>query len=134
MKPPVTAKEEIAKAVTDYVAGQPLVLAAYLFGSVVRDRLTSESDIDVAMLFSRSPESLQLLDMQEDLTASLGREAQLVALNRASPILAMQVLRYGECVFERSARIAREFRVRTMFAYFDLKTARKCVEEALISD
>jgi len=56
----------------------------------------------------------------------------VVGLNQA--VLAMQVLKYGECVFERSPRAAREFRVRTMFAYFDLKSVRKCVEEALISD
>jgi hypothetical protein len=66
------------------------------------------------------------------LTALLGRQADVVGLNQA--VLAMQVLKYGECVFERSPRAAREFRVRTMFAYFDLKSVRKCVEEALISD
>jgi hypothetical protein len=83
--------------------------------------------------FRLLPEILQRLEMQEDFTALLGRQADLVSLNQASPILAMQVLRYGECVFERSARAAREFCVRTMFAYFDLKSVRKCVEEALIA-
>jgi predicted nucleotidyltransferase len=132
VKAPLTAKEEITKAVANYMADQPLVLVAYLFGSVVRGRLTMESDIDIAMLFWRSPNGLQLLDTQEELTALLGRQADVVGLNQA--VLAMQVLKYGECVFERSPRAAREFRVRTMFAYFDLKSVRKCVEEALISD
>ena len=134
MKAALTAKEDITKAVASYVAAQPLVLAAYLFGSAVRGHLTTESDLDIAMLFSSPPDSLHLLDMQEDLTALLGRQADLVSLNHASPILAMQVLRCGEGVFERSARAVREFRVRSMFAYFDLKSVRKCVEEALISD
>jgi len=134
MKVPLTAKEEIGDAVASYLSGQPPVLAAYLFGSVVHGQPTIESDIDIAILFSRPPETVQRLEMQEDLTALLGRQADLVCLNHASPILAMQVLRHGESVFERSARAAREFCVRTMFAYFDLKSVRKCVEDALISD
>jgi predicted nucleotidyltransferase len=51
VKAPLTAKEEITKAVANYMADQPLVLVAYLFGSVIRGRLTMESDIDIAMLF-----------------------------------------------------------------------------------
>jgi predicted nucleotidyltransferase len=134
MKAPLTAKEEITKALASFLAAQHVVQAAYLFGSAVRDRLSVESDIDIAILFSCSPDALHLLDLQEDLTAVLGRQADLVNLNHASPILAMQVLKYGESVFERSAHAAREFRVRTIFAYYDLKTVRKCVEKALVSD
>ncbi len=119
--------------VSRYAASQPSILAAYLFGSVVRGRLTTESDIDVALLFAEPPDALRVLDMREDLTTLLGRQADLVNLNQASPILGMQVLRNGEIVFERSARAARQFRVRTIFAYFDLKQVRKPIEEALLS-
>jgi hypothetical protein len=45
----------------------------------------------------------------------------------------MQVLKHGEPVFERSERAVREFRVRTLFAYFDLKQVRKPIEEAFLS-
>jgi predicted nucleotidyltransferase len=58
VKAPLTVKEEIAKAVANYMADQPFVLVAYSLGSVVRGRLTVESDIDIAMLFSRSPNGL----------------------------------------------------------------------------
>jgi predicted nucleotidyltransferase len=126
-------KEEIAGVVSRYAASQPSVLVAYLFGSAVRGRLTTESDIDIALLFAEPPDALRVLDMREDLTTLLGRQADLVNLNQASPILGMQILRSGEIVFERSARAAREFRVRTIFAYFDLKQVRKPIEEALLS-
>ncbi len=134
MKAPLTTKEKITEAVASFSAAQPLVQAAYLFGSAVRGHFSMESDIDIAILFSCPPDGLRLLDLQEDLIALLGRQVDLVNLNHASPILATQVLKYGESVFERSAHAAREFRVRTMFAYYDLKTVRKCVEEALVSD
>jgi hypothetical protein len=91
-----------------------------------------KSDIDIALLFSQPSDALRLLDMQEDLTALLGRQAGLVNPNQVSPILGMQVLLNCEIVFERSSRAAREFQVRTMFAYFDLKQVRKPIEEAAL--
>ena len=133
MKVTLTTKEQIAGVVSRYAASQPSILAAYLFGSATRGRLTTESDIDIALLFAEPPDALRVLDMREDLTTLLGRQADLVNLNQASPILGMQVLRNGEIVFERSARAARQFRVRTIFAYFDLKQVRKPIEEALLS-
>jgi hypothetical protein len=46
----------------------------------------------------------------------------------------MQVLKHGEVVFARSERAVREFQIRTLFAYFDLKQVRKPIEEALLLD
>jgi predicted nucleotidyltransferase len=48
VKVTLTTKEDIAAVVSRYAASQPSVMAAYLFGSAVRGRLTTESDIDVA--------------------------------------------------------------------------------------
>jgi len=127
------SKEEIVRAVAQFAAEQPTVLAAYLFGSAAQNRLAAESDVDVGLLFETSPEALRLLELQDDLTTVLKRQSDLVSLNQASPILAMQVLKHGEIVFERSERAVREFHVRTLFAYFDLKQVRKPIEEALLS-
>lgn len=127
------SKEEIVRLVAQFAAEQPTVLAAYLFGSAVQDRLASESDVDIGLLFEGSPDALRLLELQEDLTRVLKRQSDLVSLNQASPILAMQVLKHGKLIFERSERAVREFQVRTLFAYFDLKQVRKPIEEALLS-
>jgi predicted nucleotidyltransferase len=133
MAPSTTSKEEIVRLIAQFAAGQPAVLAAYLFGSAAQNRLAAESDVDIGLLFETSPDSLRMLELQEDLTTVLKRQSDLVSLNQASPILAMQVLKHGELVFERSERAVREFQVRTLFAYFDLKQVRKPIEEALLS-
>ena len=44
----------------------------------------------------------------------------------------MQVLKHGELIFQRSETAVREFQVRTLFAYFDLKQVRKPIEEAML--
>ena len=127
------SKEEIVRQVAQFAAEQPTVLAAYLFGSAAQNRLADESDVDIGLLFETSPEALRLLELQEVLTTALNRQSDLVSLNQASPILAMQVLKHGKLIFERSERAVREFQVRTLFAYFDLKQVRKPIEEALLS-
>jgi uncharacterized protein len=128
-----TSKEEIVRLFAQFAAEQPTVLAAYLFGSAVQNRLVDESDVDIGLLFERSPDALRLLELQEDVTTLLKRQSDLVSLNQASPILAMQVLKHGELIFERSEKAVRQFQVRTLFAYFDLKQVRKPIEEALLS-
>jgi uncharacterized protein len=127
------SKEEMVRLIAQFAAKQPAVVAAYLFGSAVQQRLTADSDLDVALLFETPPDGLRLLELQEELTSVLGRQADLVSLNQASPVLGMQVLKGGELVFERSERAVREFQVRTLFAYFDLKQIRKPIEAALLS-
>lgn len=128
------SKEEIIRLIAQFAAERPAVLAAFLFGSAVQNRLADESDVDVGMLFAAAPDALGLLELQEDLAAVLKRQCDLVNLNQASPVLAMQVLKHGEIVFERSERAVQEFQVRTLFAYFDLKQVRKPIEEALLSN
>ena len=127
------SKEDIIRRIAECAAEQPTILAAYVFGSVVQERLTAESDVDIGLLFESPPEGFRLLELQEELTGRIGRQADLVGLNQVSPILGMQVLKHGEVVFARSESAVRDFRVRTLFAYFDLKQVRKPIEEALLS-
>lgn len=129
----VSTTEEIARRIARFAAGRPSVLAAYLFGSALQQRLAVDSDIDVGLLFADPPDLFGVFDLQDELTRILGRQTDLVCLNRASPILAMQVLKRGAIVFQRSERAVREFQVRTHFAYVDLKQVRKPIEEALLS-
>ena len=128
------SKEEIHYQVSRFAAQHAAVLAAYLFGSAVRQRLTADSDVDVGFLFDSPPDGIRLLELQEELSTVLGRQADLVSLNQASPILGMQVLKHGEIVFARSQNAVREFWVKTLFAYYDLKQVRKPIEEALLSN
>lgn len=44
--------EEIISITKEYLAKQPDVAAAYVFGSVARDRMWAQSDVDVAVIFT----------------------------------------------------------------------------------
>ena len=102
------SREETVGLIAQFAAEQPTMVAAYLFGSAVQQRLSADSDLDIGLLFETPPDRLRLLESQEDLTTVLRRQSDLVSLDQASPILAMQVPKHGEVVFERSERAVRD--------------------------
>jgi predicted nucleotidyltransferase len=98
-------------------------VSVYLFGSEARGTAGLTSDVDVAVLYSRTPPgSLDApnLVLEGDLERLLGRPVQVIVLNSAPPDLTHRVLRDGRLLFEgdRSARIA--FEVKSRNEYFDL--------------
>jgi len=122
----------IEKKITGYVSGKPDILLVFLFGSVIKNNVHSESDIDVAILFQRDISIDQSLKIEDDLTSLLQNESDIVNLNRSSPIIKMQVLRTGKKIFERKPGIYSRFFVRTLNEYDDLKRVRSINEKSIL--
>ena len=102
------------------------LVVAYLFGSRARGTASAASDVDVALLMTDAPKTLDdlQLDVAADLERELGLPIDVVVLNRAPSDLIHRVLRDGELLVEndRSARI--RFEVRARNDYFDLARVR----------
>ena len=104
---------------------------AFVFGSYGRPSFGPESDIDIAVSFA--PRKLlpgELLALAAELHEAAGRRIDLADLLECDPILRMQVLRRGRAFFVRDAKALSEFRMKTPSLYFDVKIARRAVEEA----
>jgi predicted nucleotidyltransferase len=97
--------------------------AVYLFGSVARGSARADSDVDVAVLYSKAPplslEGLPL-DLEDELERLLGRPVQVVPLNRAPVDLVHRVLRDGKLILDANPAGRIEFEVRARNEYFDL--------------
>ena len=65
------------------------------------------------------------------LSRCAGRDVDILILNSASPIIKMQVLRYG-VVIKKDNRTYSDFFVSTLREYFDLKYLRKEIEVNLL--
>ncbi len=104
----------------------------WVFGSEAHGRARPDSDIDLAALFRTRPQPLAVLGARGDLEEILGREVDLVDLDRASPILAMQVLKHGRLLLDRDPRRRIAFVVRTRSLYEDLKILRRGSEKRLL--
>ncbi len=103
------------------------LVAAYLFGSQARGTASAASDVDVALLLTSAPKTLDdlMLDVAADLERELKLPVDVVVLNHAPSDLIHRVLRDGELLVEndRSARI--RFEVRARNDYFDLAPVRQ---------
>ncbi len=108
-----------------FLATQPDIVAAYLFGSLAEGRAAPHSDVDTAILFTDGSDPLAMGDRQLQLMGELerftDREVDVVILNTAPPILQNQVLRRGRLLYERDRQARVDFEVRAGQVYADLK-------------
>ena len=113
----------IARQIVDTCEAQPGIVAVYLFGSVARGTARPDSDVDVAVLFDRTPApglGGPRFSLEGDLERALGRRVDLVLLNDAPVDLRTRVLRDGVLLLDRDRSIRIAFEVRTRNEAFDL--------------
>jgi hypothetical protein len=122
----------VSERIMEVVSSRGDVVAVYLFGSLLNGPHTSESDVDVAILFSGELAKMEQLALQQKLSDRLGVEVDLVDLARAPVVLRMQVLRKGRKILDRNPRITTAFIVRTLFEYDDLKRIIKPIEDNIL--
>jgi predicted nucleotidyltransferase len=108
------------------------VLLAFIFGSFTENRLTRESDVDVAILFRNTPDYSLIVDIMDGISEISDRDTDIVVLNNASPIVKMQILKKGWVLKNDSERIYNDFFLRTIKEYDDLKMVRKEQEERIL--
>jgi predicted nucleotidyltransferase len=106
--------------------------ALWEFGSRAEDRARADSDLDLAALFARSPSAAELLDARERLASLVGIDVDLVDLERASPVLAMQVLRKGRLLVDNHPYHRIHFTAGAPLRYEDLKIMRREAERAVL--
>lgn len=118
------------------IANKHGLLLLLRFGSSVTGRVHAASDIDLAVLFDRAPESLGAL---ADLTADLqtlvpDREVDVAVLNHADPLFLKQVTEHCELVYGSPRRFA-EFKMYAFKRYQDhrryLNMERTYVDRAI---
>lgn len=98
---------------------------AYLFGSLARGEARSKSDADIAVLFAGSPAPESLDRLVADLEAASGRGVDLVVLNDAPPLLALEVVSTGTCLVGRDEDERVGFVARTVSRYRDTAHLRR---------
>ncbi len=92
------------------LAPRPDVQLAFLFGSTARGSATDSSDIDLAIL---APGDTQLL-VAAELTLALGREVDVLDLDRAPIPVLERIIEEGILVHEGRAGAAASWRSRTL--------------------
>jgi predicted nucleotidyltransferase len=104
------------------------IIAAYAFGSCLREDFKDRSDIDLAFLIPHAvyrEDPLKAIAPAHILAAEIGlaldRETDVTILNSASLEMAFEIITHGECIYESDSedRIQHELKVKGM--YYDFK-------------
>jgi predicted nucleotidyltransferase len=125
--------DEIKENLINFFQKREEVLLAYLFGSCLRNKIGGRHDIDVAIFVN--PATFENLDRsqpygyQAGLTANIIQLLRynlvdLVILNRATPLLAYEVIHNGILLFSRSEDIRVKFEISSLKRHADTKHLR----------
>jgi predicted nucleotidyltransferase len=105
---------------------------AILFGSAVSNRLTEDSDLDIAVSFRSRLSWRDFAELRAQLEEVVHRPVDLVDLSTVDPILKMQVVRHGRLLLVNDSSAYHAFQMYTIAQYLDVKILRRPVEEAMI--
>ena len=114
------------KRIINYFGNRDEVSALFVFGSFAKEKLTEESDIDIAVLIDQTKlekknhNRLEKEYYDASPTFSL-RPIDIVILNTAPPFLKHQILRTGRVLFDRNRRLRVRFTARAIMEYLDFK-------------
>jgi len=107
--------EELLKTLNMYFQRREDVSFAYLFGSTVSGNTHSESDVDIGVYFTPSVGRLEYesenhypgeSEIWSDLERLIGRQVDMVVLNRAASTLFSAVLDEGQKIFSRNVNLS----------------------------
>ena len=106
------------------------VVLAYLFGSQAEGTAGPLSDVDIAVLLGPEVPRERWGDVQIDLIGDLTslfhrNDVDVVILNRATPLLAWEVVRYGQRIYEPDPGVRVDFETAAFRRYVDTKPLRK---------
>ena len=88
----------IARTIKDAVAPDRSISVCYMYGSATANRLAQSSDIDVAVAGSRYFSEREMNDLRAGLATVLGREVDLIDLQRIDGPLLQEILTQGEAI------------------------------------
>ena len=123
---------DMTEILKEYITNMDEILLAFIFGSSVSERLTIQSDVDVAVLFDKMPTFSDVVTLRNTTSVATDRDVDIVVLNNSSPIIRMQVLKNGRLIKGRDSAAYNNFFVKTVKEYDDLKRIRKEAEENIL--
>ncbi len=118
-------KKKCIRKMMEYFTDQEDVSTVYLFGSVVKDKITPNSDVDIAVLFVQGLSLLRRferkLEIANDLEDKLKTKVDIVDLENADLYFIHQVMLNKEVVLDRDIHRRVSFEVEKRRKYFDKK-------------
>jgi len=124
-------RSEMLNLITEYLIKEVRPYAILLFGSLADGPWRTDSDIDIAFLSREATSDYDLFLKGQYLAGKIGREIDLVDLNKASTVLKAQVVGKGKPIYVGDEKRFVEFQIRALKEYVKLNEERAQVFEAI---
>lgn len=125
---------QLMAVISNQFSPQNGVVAVLLFGSYAEGSATTNSDVDIAVLYEHQciPSSLELWDLKTQLSQELSSEVDLICLNRADPILGKQIYQHHLPVLINDSSQLTEYFSLMCSQYMELKEFIRPMEEQIL--
>lgn len=100
-----------------------------LFGSSAKGIMREDSDIDIAFLSRNEYDDYQLFIISQELASILGKEVDLIDLNKASTVFQAQIIGKGKVIYCKDKCKKMYFEMYVLKKYARLNEERKCILE-----
>ena len=113
------------------------VVLAYLFGSQAEGKAGPLSDVDIAVLLGSQVDRERWFQVQLDLMGELTslfhrNDVDVVILNQATPVLAHEVVRFGQVLYEAQPGTRGDFEMSVLRRYADTEPLRRLQDRRLL--
>ncbi len=112
----------------------PMLQGLYLFGSVGSGQETTESDVDLAVLFPHPVDPVALWECAGEIGNLVNRHVDLVDLQSASTVMRMQVIQTGQRIFTQDETACQTFEMVALSMYVRFNEERQGIIEAIQQD
>lgn len=102
-----------------------------LFGSAVKGNLRKDSDIDIAFLSEKHFDDYDIYIYSQELANILGRDVDLVNLEKASTVFKAQIIGTGKVIYCTDEKKRMLFYMLTYKKYARLNEERQCIFKKL---
>lgn len=109
----------------------PSVRLAVLFGSAARKTARLDSDVDVGILLEGEADPASPLAVA--LERATGRSVDVVWLDRAPPLLRLEIARNALVLVERDRHSWADFRARAMIDWWDWAPTARMMHKAMVA-
>ena len=109
----------------------PSLQAIYLFGSIVTEHFTEQSDIDIAILRREPIDAVFRWELLQQIAIALNREVDLIDLTNATTVMQFQVVSTGERIFTANPSEMEWWELKVYQLYLTLNDDRKPILDAI---
>lgn len=124
--------DELVTKIKQALEKEPQVIGAYVVGSIVQGRETTESDFDLAVIVNnkKALDENKIYDLVQEIDFPKNLDLSVVDQS-SSPLFLFQIISKGQRIYERNNNQVVAFEAFTLHNYYDTQHLRNIYYESL---